>query len=864
MQAGMAAGLVGRDAVLEQVESALAGGRGALIVGPAGIGKTALARAVVEGARGYYVETLYGTEVSRRSPYGALAPLLSELPLSGTLKPMHALQQIHTLLRRNAGTAPLLIVVDDADDLDVFSVLVISQLARRGDAAVVATATDLLRADPEVLSLWADGFIQRIDVEPLTPAQSRSLMERILGGPVSERAGREMWQETHGNPHFTMLMTKEQVNRGRLILSDRTWVRARSFVHSGMVAEVLAARLAKLPADQRKLIEVVSRISPLPLELGLGLTAPETLDALEEDGTVEFEPGPVPSVRLGNGLGASVIAANIPLGRSHQLWNEVSALLEDTDVLTPPALAGFVAWTLACGADPGPERILRAAQYANDSGTPSDALGFVRSVEPAVRGQELVCEEVRALSALGEYQDAYAVLTQFEPGFDPNQRESWMNLMLHKAALLRSLPKLGDAQAVLDSAGARGDSTEAAAAVELARAELLMAEGDYALAVGPLRELAGRAGVSDRVRALASSAAAEALAVTGHAADALALIGEAQRFLQTPLPAPDQSVIVTRLFYALFAAGELNQAVRFVHENIDGAGNSYRGSAGELVGGVIRAAAGEADAAIEALVPAVAQLRFCDPEDLLPLATALLSYAYGMRGDPAQAAAYRFLAPRLRHRPYWHAERVTTFFHTLSLPEEMAGAVCRRLIRMGEEAESRGNVSMAMACYEAAASRGDLAAAAELARISSTATGRWAEALSTYGRGLLSNDPHLLLTAARGAAELGHQFLSYRAAGLVRTNVPAPGGSLARRAAAVENAAYRKLRRENSLEHILGSLTDFEARLVDMAAGTWSRTRIAEELHLSPRTVDWHLSKLFRKLRVTGRTELREVLLSAG
>ena len=38
-------------------------------------------------------------------------------------------------------------------------------------------------------------------------------------------------------------------------------------------------QIQQLVADQRKLIEVVSRISPLPLELGLALAAPETLDA---------------------------------------------------------------------------------------------------------------------------------------------------------------------------------------------------------------------------------------------------------------------------------------------------------------------------------------------------------------------------------------------------------------------------------------------------------------------------------------------------------------------------------------------------------------------------------------------------------
>jgi len=864
-------GLVGREITLGRLASALAEGQGALIVGPSGIGKTALAAALADRIPGFRTEALYGTEVSRRSPYGALAPLLSELPLTGVMNPVRVLQEVRRLLRSKSAAAPLLLVVDDADELDELSVQVISQLVRAGDALVVATATDLLQADPEVLSLWADGHLQRIDVEALLPDETRTLMERLLGGRVSAPAAQDMWRQTHGNPHFTILMTEEQVQRRRLVRSDAIWVRARPYVHTGAVAEVICTRLSRLPAGQRKVVEVLSRISPLPLPLLLQLTAPETVDALEEDGTVVPERGAVPAVRLSNPLLAAVVSANVPLGRSHQLWKEVSGLLENLDVvLEPSALAGYVAWTLACEAEPADGAILRAAQFANDSGNPSEALDFVCSVERSRRSQELVCQEVRALMALGEHERAYGVLTGFEPGFDPARRESWTVLMIQKAALLRSLSKSAAPQEVLDMLRpalpdtSAALSAETAAAIEFAEAELQLADGNYPAAVKPLQELAARRGISVRMRAVAVAAAAEALAVTGQAADAVALLDKSWELLHTPLPAPDQSFIVTRLFYALYAAGELDRALRFVQENTDGVHESYRGTAGELACGMIHAAAGEADSAVDSLAPAVSQLRFRDREDLLPLATALLAYAHGLAGNDEQAWVYQSLAPRFRHRPSWHAERVTAFHQTLSRQGQSAETAARNLISMAEDAEARGNISFALACFEAAASGGDQSAAAELARLAPAATGRWADTLAAYGRGLLAQDPQLLLSAAEGAAELGHHLLAHHAAGLVRTGLPGVGGSLARRAAVVENAAYRKLLRENSIENVLQTLSDFDARLVQLAAGSWSRTQIAEDLHLSPRTVDWHLNKLFRKLHVSGRTELRDALRSAG
>ncbi|MGW9402498.1 AAA family ATPase [Arthrobacter sp. NPDC055585] len=863
--------LVGREVVLGRLASALAEGRGVLIAGPPGIGKTALAAALAERTRGYWVQALYGTDVSRRSPYGALAPLLSELPSSGGMNPVSVLQEVRRLLRSKAGTAPLLLLVDDADKLDELSIQVVSQLVRAEDATVVATVTDLLEADEEVLSLWSDGHLQRIDVEPLSSGETRTLMERLLRGPVSERAVREMWAETRGNPHFTILMTEEQVQLRRLVLSDQTWVRARPYVYTGAVAEVVSTRLSRLPEDQRRVVEILSLVSPLPLPVMLGLTPAETLDALEENGTVVLERGPSSTgVLLGDPTLGAVVAANVPLGRSHQLWREFSELLSDPVELEPAAEAGYVSWTLSCEADPGAKAVLRAARFVNDSGNPSQALEFVRSVERSDRDQDLVREEIRALMVLGELQAAQALLLESEPGFDRTRRESWAALMIQKAALRRSLPKSGSPQDVLEtlrasrSDGVPAESTETAAAIDVAEAELQLAEGNYAAAVMPLRALAVRSGISARMRALAVSAAAEALAVSGQAAEALELLESNQELLRRPLPAPDQSTIVTRLFYALYAAGDLARALRFVRADADGAQESYRGTAGELACGLLHAAAGEADSAVDSLAPAVSQLRFRDRDDLLPLATAVLSYAYLLAGNHARASEYRALAPRYRHRPSWHAERVAAFYRTLSQQGHNPQTTARSLTRMAEEAEARGNISFALASLEAAASLGDLPAAAELARLAPTATGRWADTLAAYGRGLLDGDPGLLLAAAEGAAELGHQLLAHRAAGLVRADAPAAGSRIARRAAVVENAAYRKLLREHSIQSMLETLSDFDGRLVQMAAGSWSRTQIAQDLHLSPRTVDWHLNKLFRKLHVSGRSELRDVLRSAG
>jgi DNA-binding CsgD family transcriptional regulator len=55
---------------------------------------------------------------------------------------------------------------------------------------------------------------------------------------------------------------------------------------------------------------------------------------------------------------------------------------------------------------------------------------------------------------------------------------------------------------------------------------------------------------------------------------------------------------------------------------------------------------------------------------------------------------------------------------------------------------------------------------------------------------------------------------------------------------------------------VLEGLTEAECRVVDLVARGWKNREIAEELRLRPKTVEWTLTKVYRKLGVRSRTEL--------
>jgi DNA-binding CsgD family transcriptional regulator len=58
------------------------------------------------------------------------------------------------------------------------------------------------------------------------------------------------------------------------------------------------------------------------------------------------------------------------------------------------------------------------------------------------------------------------------------------------------------------------------------------------------------------------------------------------------------------------------------------------------------------------------------------------------------------------------------------------------------------------------------------------------------------------------------------------------------------------------------TLSDKERRVVDLVTKGRSNFEVAERLQISPKTVEWTLTKVYRKLRVRSRTELTARLAS--
>jgi DNA-binding CsgD family transcriptional regulator len=214
--------LIGREGERGQLNALLADarvgrGRALVLCGSAGIGKTGLLDHAVQKASGFQVLHYTAVESEAELPFAGvqalLGPLLDRLPeipepQAHALRAALALESIPntnrlavyagalSLFGVAAERGPLLVVVDDAHWLDRPSAEALTFAARR----LTAESLALLFAVREGEGTDLDVALPTIELEPLEVAASTELLHERFGSTIDTKVARHLAEATGGNP----------------------------------------------------------------------------------------------------------------------------------------------------------------------------------------------------------------------------------------------------------------------------------------------------------------------------------------------------------------------------------------------------------------------------------------------------------------------------------------------------------------------------------------------------------------------------------------------------------------------------------------------------------------------------------------
>ncbi|MFD4676559.1 LuxR C-terminal-related transcriptional regulator [Lentzea sp. NPDC058450] len=343
---------VGRDAELTAVRRAVRGA-GLIVAGPAGVGKTRLLDEVECDVR------LRATAAMSEIPLGVMAPFLPSVDPS----PLAMLTSARSALRSRV------VVVDDVHLLDDASAALLHQLVQHREAVVVATLRSGERAPAPVVALWKDELLPRIELDPLGRAAVVEVLETVLGGVLDSVTADRLWTASAGN----MLLLREMHFAAQWVSHGGVWSLDGPLPLSPRLVELIEAHLAAVPAEERRVLELLAFGEPLDL------AASEALDGLV---TVTDE-----GLRLAHPLYGEVLRAQCPPLRKRNHQRHLASVLDDP---------------------------LRVAVLRLDSGTADDPALLVQaaSLASATGGVVLAERLARAAWAVGGGVEAGRLLAQ--------------------------------------------------------------------------------------------------------------------------------------------------------------------------------------------------------------------------------------------------------------------------------------------------------------------------------------------------------------------------------------------------------------------------------------------------------------------
>ncbi|WP_445154390.1 LuxR C-terminal-related transcriptional regulator [Arthrobacter sp. Hor0625] len=856
--------------------------KGVLLAGDAGLGKTALARGVLRQL-GPTVKPfwIFPAAALAQLPFGALAPYLDSFPLPEPASWLAVLRRMQDVLRRrlDAGEPMALVIVEDAWHLDADSSRVLAHLAVTGLVKLVVLSRKKPEPPAAFVSLWDEGLLQRFDLSPLTDAEAAALCGQVLGGDMVTSDSTALNRIAGGNPLFLLSLIRQGQRSGELVLRNHVWMLRNFHLRvDQQLRDLVREQLAARSAAERAILETVALAEPMPLVWLQQLGKESDVDTLEEDRLITIARGPHRLVRPASPLLGAVLRDLVPPARSMTIRSLLLAVADG--VIPEETQTRLVCWSLECGAAVSDEQLLGAAASANRHFEPMVALQTAEAVSGEVFRAAAKVQLAEAHVHLGDLPRAASLLQDcIESAADPATAEAASRLaarvhlgMGGQVLGLRRIAAAWRASERRLDAGSAGSAVRGPWGSRLLLLHALHLEGRYAEIEAELVAGLADTGADPVTRTRILYLWAELLAATGRPDSAARASGEILQLLGGSSTAQFRAYELARFKYslALVRLGRWNLVARPLEE---APWHGFRsgvhfGGGQPLVSGLAALRQGDMMTALGRLEVAVEALIESDFDQLLPYALGLAAYAASLLGRNDVVDRYGEAYNGVPYQGSLHFQLLGQA-HLAAARAAVQGAAAgiRELAGLADRARRAGLLAAERDARELALRLGDNSQLARLVELTNHGEGPEAECLNAYARGLLERDAEQLLAAGERAQERRYFLLAAECLGKAVSFLN--GTRDPRRVRAVAQLLHL---RRNELAGISAlplfgpddatSLTAREREIVIMVTNGNTNREIAELSSLSVRTVEGHLYRIFSKLGINRREDLKTVGLT--
>ncbi|MFC7403034.1 LuxR C-terminal-related transcriptional regulator [Citricoccus sp. GCM10030269] len=848
---------------------------GAVVLGGPGMGKSSLVQtALALTDRTSDVLSVQCSLNLREVSYGALSPLLTALPeLSAPVEVLRALQQL--------GAQPVIVVID-AQFLDAASAFVLAQLVQNRAAKLVAIGSGSLGRESGIAALADTGVLRTIHLEPADPQRVRRQCEQILEGPLTEGTVKTIHGMTGGNPRLINAYLASAREQGILVRAPggavlpgrpAPWILLEPAPDpDARLIDTVESMHATLLPGERETLDIVALAGQLTRGVVRAVTG-EHVQGLLAAGFLR-ETGH-DSVGLAAAIHAEVLRACIPPGRSVALFNRWRAVGGNAPEYRT---ARSVLWALECGHVLPVETIIDAGYRAlqlKDWPTAralAPALAEDRSPRAALLMAELMLMGGRTWAGRTELENL-AVRS-----VDADFTVEVLSLLAVEHVRSGEVAEPGKALPMLISRMlAKHPEPTVMDGPVAGVVELLVDDGTVEQR-DSLLDACKRAmddpATSDGMRVIMLLLQSDVLAMKGRATSAMPAAMEAyDRASAAPkLSARFGLHALVQLVIGYLVSGHLEEATRVLETQDDLEPRQWHHRSGTVLAlrDLVESATGQPAHGPRRREDAVIELRASDPCQLLPFVEALLApdLAALTVGAPNPTVEERARQPQYGARSRWLLA-LARFSIVEELNADAAGEdipMWRRIL--DDPALEIFPVIRQEILYSAILLRDPLAVdrtlLEELHAVAAVTEGPRATAIARVMDPALGQDPRALAAAAETTTAEG-QLLPAALCWARLVLVHHQAGDLRRR-----GEVLRRLKRLQNQAGVvfppfvagamaLGELTAREQEIVDLAARGMSNAAVADQLFVSQRTVEGHLYRVFTKLGITDRSELRDL-----